>query len=81
MNRYNYQFAAICPSDGETIIYHLTIKTSDLIKAEDIVAACKVGTVYHETIADELAAKFGGRQKLRATHQGVHITTTRKEPA
>lgn len=81
MNRYDHQFAALCPSDGETIAYHLTIKTDNLIKAEDIVAACKVGTVYHETIADELVARFGGRQKLRATHQGVHITTTRKEPS
>ena len=81
MNRYDHQFVATCPSDAESIVYHLTIKTTCNIMAEDIVAACKLKEpVYHEALADQLMEKFGGHQKLRANHQGVHITTTRDAP-
>lgn len=78
MNRYDHQFAATCPADGATIIYHLTIKTDAVLMAEDITAACRFdGPVFHETLADALIDKFGGRQKVRAMHQGVRITTRR----
>jgi hypothetical protein len=77
MNRYDHTFAATCPNDSRTIIYHLTIKTEDMVKVEDIEAACFFGTAYHEAIADRLIEKFGGRQTIRAMHQGVHIKTTR----
>ena len=81
MTRYDHQFAATCPADGEAIVYFLTIKTDALIMAEDIAAFCRShDAVFHEALADRLIEKFGGRQKLRATHQGVHITTTRVQP-
>lgn len=80
MNRYDHQFAATCPTDGATIIYHLTLKTEAVVLAEDIAAACRFSApVYHEALADQLLEKLGGRQKVRAMHQGVHITTTRPE--
>ena len=80
MNRYDHTFAATCPTDGATIIYHLTIKIETVIMAEDIAAACRFAEpVYHEALADALFEKFGGRQKVRAMHQGVHITTTRRQ--
>lgn len=78
MNRYDHQFAATCPTDGTTIIYHLNVKTDAVVMAEAITDACKFSSpTYHEVIADELVAKLGGRQTLRAMHQGVHITTKR----
>lgn len=80
MNRYDYQFAATCPADGATIIYHLTIKTKAVVMAEDIVAACRFeAPVFHEALADTLFDKLGGKQKVRAVHQSVRITTVRPE--
>jgi hypothetical protein len=80
MNRYDHQFAAVCPSDGATIIYHLTIKIDAVIMVERLIEACQFpAPAFHEGIADELARKLGGRQKLRALHQGVQITTTRDD--
>lgn len=32
---------------------------------------------YHEKIADELHERFGGEQRIVATHQGVEIETLR----
>ena len=78
MNRYYHHFAAKCPSDGATVIYHLTIKTNAVVMVEAIALGCEfLKPEYHEAIADELAAKFGGRQKLVAIHQGVQIVTKR----
>lgn len=78
MNRYDHTFSALCPSDGATVIYHLCLKTEAVVMAENITTACQFSTPkYHEALADELHAKFGGKQKISALHQGVHITTTR----
>lgn len=79
MNRYEHTFAATCPSDGASVIYHLTLKSEETVIVEDIIAFCANfdGAQYHETIADALATRFGGKQKVRALHQSVHITTTR----
>ncbi len=78
MNRYDRHFTAQCPTDGVTIAYHLTIKTNADIMVEAILEACHFSEpVYHEVIANQLAERFGGKQKLRALHQGVHITTKR----
>lgn len=82
MNRYDYQFAVTCPSDDATVIYHLTLKMADVTQVEDILSACTFKSPqYHEAIADELIFQLGGTQTIRATHQGVHITTKRKAPA
>jgi hypothetical protein len=52
-----------------------------VIMAEDVVEACRqardLPKPYHENIADDLAAKFGGRQCLTAHHHGVDIETVR----
>lgn len=78
MNRYDYDFTAVCPSDGTDIDYHLAIETSDVVMAEEIVKACQfLEPVYHEAAADALFEKFGGRQIMNAVHQGVYILTTR----
>lgn len=80
MNTYQYEFTASCPSDGDLIRYALRIESRSMIKAEEIVAACKfTGPVYHEDLADRLARRFGGRQTILARHRGVLIQTVRGE--
>lgn len=79
INIYSHTFAAACPSDGETIIYHLEIRSASMIHVEHIrtsVALIKSG--YHERIADELIERFGGDQTIKAIHQGVEIETVRR---
>lgn len=77
MNRYVHFFSRICPSNGVLICYELGIRTSAVIMVEDIKAACDGGPVYHEALADELHARFCGRQVMRANHHGVWIETLR----
>jgi len=78
MNAYNYTFPVICPTDGELIIYDLTIKSEKKIMVEHIVSSCKmIKAKHHEDIADILASQFSGLHTMIATHQGVLITTTR----
>lgn len=76
MNTYRYAFNCICPTDGTTVSYELTIVSPGKIMAEDIRAICDAGPSHQENLADKLAA-LGGRQTMRATHQGVEIETVR----
>lgn len=78
MNRYKIKFHATCPVNGDAIEYSLTIESSKMIPAESIKEAvdqCANG--FHEAFADELHAKFGGRQFISAIHGGVLIETER----
>jgi hypothetical protein len=78
VNVYTIDFKATCPVNGDSVDYQLRIETCDVVPAESLVA--EVSTLHdrlHENIADSLAALFGGRQTLAATHRGVHIETTR----
>jgi hypothetical protein len=82
LNIYNTQFSTTCPVNGVLICYDLTIKTKQMIKVEDILA--KLGVIasapgFHEPVADDLHATFGGSQILVAHHHGVNITTLRGE--
>ena len=78
-NSYSHKFVAVCPSDGEKIVYSITITTEKMIMVEDIRRRLSlINTGYQETIADELFEHFGGRQVIEAEHQGVKITTERK---
>lgn len=78
LNIYEHQFEAICPVDGARIAYSLRIETEAVIMAEDIAAACRFDApVFHEAVADELWAKFGGHQTLTAMHGTVKIDTIR----
>lgn len=78
MNIYRHTFVATCPSDGESIIYRLEIKTTKVIMVEHIKTATDlIKTGYHEQIADQLYDRFGGEHKILATHQGVEIETIR----
>jgi hypothetical protein len=82
LNIYRTKFVAQCPSNGLAIAYSLEIQTGDVIKVEDIIAAAdSVGVAFHEDIADQLGAKFGGSQRLKATHHGVDIETIRPHVA
>lgn len=77
MNIYRFQFTAQCPSDNELISYRGEMRTTKMVMVEDLIAALpKHG--YHETIADDLHARFGGCQTLCAVHQGVEIETVRQ---
>lgn len=78
LNRYRKAFVAVCPNDGESIVYDLLIETDRTIYVEHIntaTALLKVG--FHEAIADDLFERFGGRQTITAVHQGVVIETIR----
>jgi len=78
MNKYRHTFAAICPSDGETIIYSLEICTTAMVHVEQIKAATAlIKKGWHEQIADRLSEALGGHQTIVATHQGVEIETVR----
>lgn len=78
MNTYRHAFAAVCPSDGETIIYSLEIKSPTIIRVEHIKAATAlIKKGWHEQIADRLSEALGGDQTIIATHQGVEIETVR----
>jgi len=74
MNTYRHTFAVVCPSDGETIVYRLELRSLSMIHVEHIravIALIKKG--WHEQIADRLAESLGGDQTIIATHQGVEI--------
>lgn len=78
MNTYRHTFVAQCPADSEQIIYSLEIRSPDLIRVEHIrTATALIKRGYHENIADELAKRLGGEQRIVATHQGVEIETLR----
>lgn len=78
MNKYRHTFAAICPSDGEMIIYKLEIQTVSMIHVEHIRSATAlIRKGFHEKIADRLSEVLGGHQTIVATHQGVEIETVR----
>jgi len=82
MNIYTTQFFASCPVNGARITYNLSIHTGNVIKAEDItgfVDGIKEG--FHEAIAESLFNRFGGSQRLKAEHNGVHIETIRPHAA
>jgi hypothetical protein len=78
MNTYRHTFAAVCPSDGETIVYCLELKSLSMIHVEHIRAATAlIKKGWHEQIADRLSESLGGDQTIIATHQGVEIETVR----
>jgi hypothetical protein len=77
VNIYRHTFAAVCPSDGELIIYRLEIRSQRMIRVEHIKSATIIKQGWHEQIADQLAEEFGGDQTITATHQGVEIETVR----
>ena len=77
MNRYTHDFLVKCPNNDLLVAYRLVITTPRVIMVEDIVAACKVESAYHEALADQLYQRFGGRQVMTAHHHGVDIETTR----
>lgn len=78
MNTYRHTFSALCPSDGETIIYRLELRSITMIHVEHIKAATAlIKKGWHEQIADRLAESLGGDQTIIATHQGVEVETVR----
>lgn len=78
-NIYRLTFSALCPSDGEEIEYKLEIKRPTILMVEHLKAEIDcIKTGYQEDIADFLIERFGGEQRMVATHQGVEIETYRK---
>lgn len=56
MNKYRHTFAAVCPSDGETIVYCLELKSLSMIHVEHIRAATAlIKKGWHEQITDRLS--------------------------
>ena len=82
MNTYTRQFQVVCPNNGLHVSYVLSIQTDRVIPVEAIVSATEaIGMGYHEDVADELHARFGGHQRLVAHHHGVDIETIRDAAA
>jgi hypothetical protein len=81
MNCYRLSFVANSPDDvDDPIVYQLEIKTDETIRVEHIKTATSlIKKGYHENIADELFERFGGVQRIVASHQGVEIETLRSE--
>ena len=82
MNTYTRTFISACPNNGESIIYTLqiTVQAGRMIPVEHIVTATALHKKgFHEAIADDLHARFGGHQVLTAHHHGVDIKTVRGE--
>jgi hypothetical protein len=80
MNIYRRTFVAACPNNGQSIIYQLEIRSARMIQVEHIVTATSlIKRGYHEQIANDLHAQFGGKQVLCAHHHGVDIETIRGE--
>ena len=78
MNAYTTEFFTNCPNNGLRIKYRLRIETREIIPVEQITAKVEgISEGYHEEVADELLAAFGGVQTLVADHHGVTIETTR----
>lgn len=78
MNVYRFRFTAKCPANGAKIDYSVEIRASRLILAEDMnVWRKRQRYGYHELIADRLFAKFGGTQRITASHHGIEIETLR----
>lgn len=77
-NIYRHQFVSRCPNNQQPIVYALEIETDAMVRVEHIVTAARVNEcAFHEVIADDLHARFGGRQTLKAHHHGVDIETRR----
>lgn len=79
MNIYSLTFKAKCPVDGSEITYDWMVHTEHVYMAEELRRiADGIGEGLHESIADALFDRFGGQQRLKATHAGdVHIETRR----
>lgn len=78
VNIYRINFQNVCPNNGKTINYHLTITTTATVMVERIIEACAAREpAYHEDLADELHETIGGKQTLVAYHHGVWIETQR----
>lgn len=74
---YQHEFVSFCPQNGKAIRYDLEIQSSKMILAEHIITACRlIEKGYHEDIAQQLHARFGQRQILKAHHHGVAVQTT-----
>ncbi len=78
MNIYTQRFTSKCAANDRTVHYTLVIESQETIMVEEIqraVAGMPLG--YHEKFADDLFARFGGRQTMTAHHHGTDITTVR----
>jgi hypothetical protein len=80
MNIYKISFASKCPVNDDQINYHLEIRSTSVIKAEEIEWNVPGWPQLHEEMADSLFHRFGGYQILRATHRRVLIETHRGQP-
>lgn len=74
MHEYRHIFYAICPNDGDRILYGLRIFSRATIMVESIREACDAhASGFQENIAADLHRRLGGYVILRGTHQGVTI--------
>lgn len=80
MNVYTTKFFCRCPNNDVRIEYALRIETIEILRVEDIINGIEIEAEeakFHEELADQLAERFGGVQRLTADHHGVGIETHR----
>lgn len=82
MNTYETDFFCACPVNGARIQYGLAIATANRLMVEELLRAVEgLPPSLHEDLADAFSRQFGGKQRLRAFHHGVWITTERGRDA
>ena len=81
MNVYRFNFDASCPVNGDRIHYATELHLPRPVPVEQLLAyTAGIGSGLHEDIADGMAQKFGGQQRITANHGGVEIETFRGQP-
>lgn len=78
LNIYRRQFVSVCPADGDAIVYTLEMRFAQMVRVEHINTALALEpSAFHEDISNRPFERFGGEQRITATHQGVEIETRR----
>lgn len=72
--RYTFMMKAVCPIDGKTDTYEVTVESKYMIKIEDILEAANKlpEPAFQEELTQFLAKELGALITTVGTHSGVH---------
>lgn len=73
--------ARVCPNNGDTDIYRVTVKAGRTIMVEDINEAIRAAkdVAYQEDLTKFLTLKLNADVSLEGWHQGVHCESSCKK--
>ena len=75
--RHEFTAWGQCPKDDAPDRYEITVRSSQLVMVEDILAATKdllSAPIFQEAFTDQLASKLGANVTTVCTHSGVKTT-------